>query len=79
MSSDVVPSAPAVSGEVESVLEAVDLKKYYDVGEGFVDSLLRRSGRQVHAVDGVSLELGPRETLDWSARAGAGSRRWRAC
>jgi len=74
MSSDVAPAAaPAASeGRADPVIEARDLKKYYDVGEGFVDSLLRRSGRQVHAVDGVSLELGQRETLGLVGESGCG-------
>lgn len=62
----------SVDGRQESVLEARNLKKYYDVDSSIVDSLLRRSDRQVHAVDGVSLALQPRETIGLVGESGCG-------
>jgi len=73
MSSDAsTPGTEPVDPDAETVLEARDLTKYYDVGEGLLESLLRGSDRQVHAVDGVSLALGARETLGLVGESGCG-------
>jgi oligopeptide/dipeptide ABC transporter ATP-binding protein len=58
--------------EEDVVLEARNLKKYYDVDTSIVDSLLRSGNRQVHAVDGVSLALHRRETIGLVGESGCG-------
>lgn len=73
MSSDSTTATPgATDSGVDTVLEARNLRKYYDVGEGLMDSLLRRGGQQVHAVDGVSMALQGRETLGLVGESGCG-------
>ena len=50
------------------VLEVRDLKKYFDIRQGF----LRRAGGMVFAVDGVSFTIAPHETLGLVGESGCG-------
>ena len=55
----------------EPILTVKNLKKYYDTSEGFIDSLFG-SPQKVKAVDDVSFELHPGETLGVVGESGCG-------
>jgi oligopeptide/dipeptide ABC transporter ATP-binding protein len=55
----------------EPILEARNLKKYYDANQGFISSLIGRS-QDVKAVDGVDLRLREGETLGVVGESGCG-------
>ena len=52
----------------EAILKVTDLQKYFPITKG----LLRRHVGDVKAVDGVSLEVGERETLGLVGESGCG-------
>ena len=60
--------AGATTGKVKPVLKVSGLKKYFPVKKG----LLSRTVGQVYAVDGVSFEIGPGETLGLVGESGCG-------
>ena len=60
-----------MSNAGEPLLEVNNLKKYYDTSSGFIDSLLGGS-QKVKAVDDVSFELHPGETLGVVGESGCG-------
>ena len=49
-----------------------ELVKLFPVKKGLSESVLRKRGRYVHAVDGVSLSVMPRETLAVVGESGTG-------
>lgn len=55
----------------EPLLTVNNLKKYYDTSEGFIEGLLGKS-QKVKAVDDVSFELYPGETLGVVGESGCG-------
>jgi len=56
----------------ESILEVKNLVKHYPLSYGSVDSLMRRQRKWVKAVDDVSFELYPHETLGLVGESGSG-------
>ena len=60
-----------MSNRGEPLLEVRNLKKYYETSSGFIESLLG-SSQQVKAVDDVSFELYPGETLGVVGESGCG-------
>jgi oligopeptide/dipeptide ABC transporter ATP-binding protein len=56
------------SGAAPSVLEVRDLKKHFTISKG----LLRRAAGRVYAVDGVSFDIAPGETLGLVGESGCG-------
>jgi oligopeptide/dipeptide ABC transporter ATP-binding protein len=58
-------------GTGSPLLEAEGLKKHFTVEQGFLDRLVGEE-RFVHAVDGVDLRLGERETLGVVGESGCG-------
>ena len=61
--------SPASHGAREPLLEAVDLKKHFPVTKGL---LLSKTTGHIKAVDGVSFELYPGETLGIVGESGCG-------
>ena len=56
----------------DSILEAKDLKKYYNVRSGVTDRLMGREKLWVRAVDDVTFSVGRNETLGLVGESGSG-------
>jgi oligopeptide transport system ATP-binding protein len=54
------------------LLEVEDLQKFFPLTRSFSQWAGGKPARQVHAVDGVSLSIGPRETLGLIGESGSG-------
>jgi oligopeptide/dipeptide ABC transporter ATP-binding protein len=54
------------------LLEMVDLQKHFPITRSLADQLSRRPAKVIHAVDGVSLTVGPGETLGLIGESGSG-------
>lgn len=54
------------------ILEIQDLKKYYPLKETFASRLFAKSDRQIHAVDGVSLNIHKGESFGLAGESGCG-------
>ena len=67
------PEAPRRSGD--PLVKITGLTKYFPITQGIV---FQKKVGDVHAVDGVDLEVYPGETVVWSERPGAASRPWLA-
>jgi len=65
---EAAPTRPPAAGGNRPVLKVTDLKKHFPVKKG----LLRRTVGQVYAVDGVSFEIAPGETLGLVGESGCG-------
>ena len=62
----------APDGTPAPILEVDDLHKWFNMGRGLKDILLRRDPPRVTAVDGVSLSLLPNEVLGIVGESGSG-------
>jgi peptide/nickel transport system ATP-binding protein len=62
----------AWSGADEPVIEVRDLRKWYPVRQGAIDTLLGRPPRYLKAVDGVSFSLRAGEVLGVAGESGCG-------
>jgi peptide/nickel transport system ATP-binding protein len=56
----------------EPVIEAHDLKKYFEIKTGFFQSLSAKQKPLVHAVDGVTFQVMPREVFGLVGESGCG-------
>jgi peptide/nickel transport system ATP-binding protein len=56
----------------DSILKIKDLRKLYPVSRGIVGSIRRQPKQWVHAVDGISLDLGKGEILALVGESGSG-------
>ena len=56
----------------EVLLETVDLVKHFPLTQALADTFARREKDVIHAVDGVSLQLGASETLGLIGESGSG-------
>lgn len=56
----------------DALLDVVDLIKYYPVKSDFISRLLRRKKEVVHALDGVSFSINPREIFAVVGESGSG-------
>lgn len=65
-----VPEASQLDGEADAVLKIGDLRKYYEQSMGILP--WSRNKRIIKAVDGVSFEIGERETLALVGESGCG-------
>jgi len=54
------------------LLEMIDLQKHFPITRSLADQLSRRPAKAIHAVDGVSLTVGPGETLGLIGESGSG-------
>ena len=54
------------------LLETVGLEKFFPITRTFGETLARRESRAIHAVDGVSITVRPRETLGLIGESGSG-------
>jgi ABC-type glutathione transport system ATPase component len=60
------------AGQDNIVLEVSNLRKLFPVSRGIVGTVLRRSQRHVHAVDGVSFSITRGEILGLVGESGSG-------
>ncbi|MGB3904404.1 MAG: ABC transporter ATP-binding protein, partial [Anaerolineae bacterium] len=60
------------AGQDDVVLEVTNLRKLFPVSRGIVGTVLRRSQRYVHAVDGVSFSTARGEILGLVGESGSG-------
>jgi len=56
----------------EPVVEAYNLKKYFEIKTGFFQSLLAKQVPLVHAVDGVAFQIIPKEVFGLVGESGCG-------
>ncbi|MDF5721379.1 MAG: ABC transporter ATP-binding protein [Rhizonema sp. PD37] len=54
------------------ILRVTDLKQYYSLEPNFVERLLRQQSQTIKAVDGINLELYPKEILGLVGESGCG-------
>jgi peptide/nickel transport system ATP-binding protein len=54
------------------VIEAYDLKKYFEIKTGFFQSLMAKQVPLVHAVDGVNFQIAPQEVFGLVGESGCG-------
>ena len=66
----VVGEFPATSQS--PILRLTDLKQYYSLEPNFVERLLRQQSQTIKAVDGINLELYPKEILGLVGESGCG-------
>jgi peptide/nickel transport system ATP-binding protein len=57
---------------LKPVIEVHNLKKYFPVKTGFLQSLLTRKIRLVHAVDGITFQIMPKEVFGLVGESGCG-------
>ncbi|OUM98363.1 MAG: peptide ABC transporter substrate-binding protein [Firmicutes bacterium ZCTH02-B6] len=62
----------AAGAPPEPLVQVRGLKQYFPLGSTWVDRLLGRGSRWVHAVDGVDLDIHHRETLGLVGESGCG-------
>jgi len=68
----VLPVRRGLTAQEDALISVENLVKLFPVKKGMADSLLRRRGSYVHAVDGVSLSVMPHETLAVVGESGSG-------
>ena len=61
-----------MTAQEDALVSVENLVKLFPVKKGIADSLLRRRGSYVHAVDGVSLSVRPHETVAVVGESGSG-------
>ena len=62
----------------EPILRVRNLKKHFPVPQAFIDRVRRIPSPKVVALDGVSFDLMPTESLGIVGESGCGKARWRA-
>ena len=68
----VTPPAPAATPGTGPLVQIDQLEKFFPLTRSFSEWTGGQKARQVHAVDGVSLSIGPRETLGLIGESGSG-------
>lgn len=66
------PETDSPSEPAEYALAVRDVRRLFPLEQSFLKSLLQQSGRNVHAVDGVNLEVAPGEILGLAGESGSG-------
>jgi peptide/nickel transport system ATP-binding protein len=56
----------------QNLVQVVDLKKWFPVQKGFIERLVTRERRFIHAVDGVSFEIKRGEVFGLAGESGSG-------
>ncbi|MDF5712890.1 MAG: ABC transporter ATP-binding protein [Rhizonema sp. NSF051] len=67
-----ISATPQAPTSHSPILRVTDLKQYYSIEPNFVERLLRQQSQTIKAVDGINLELYPKEILGLVGESGCG-------